>query len=116
MLAGGVARLDVVPVLPDGAGRELGTAAHLVPADHGLAGRGADRGGVSHEGEEVLVGGRVRLVPADVQVGAGRHCRDLAEHVGDEAGGVGLPDAEVLKPTSMPVYGCGSTPSHASSG
>lgn len=56
-----------------------------------------------NEPEMILVRSRVGLVPADVEIGAGRPRRDLAQHVVEESIRVRLPDAQRAEPTSMPV-------------
>ena len=73
-----------VPELANRAGRQTAAAAHLLPADQRLAMLRGDGGGAFHEGEEVLRGGRERLVAAQVDVWPRGERREFANDVVDE--------------------------------
>ncbi len=76
------------PVLADRGVGELGTGgARLVPGDRRLAEVGDDLARSRHELGEVVGIRAERLVAAEVEVGAGRHRGEFAEHVGDEVVG-----------------------------
>ncbi len=106
MLCGAFLRGGEAPVLADRSGRQLLASAHLVPADERLAVLGGECGGAGDEGEEVLVGRREGLVPAEVDVRARRQLDDLAHDVVEEFVGAVVRDAERAEPDLDSLVGC----------
>ena len=91
----GSTKSQYCPIVPSGSSAER---AELVPADDGLAGGGGDLRRPGDERQVVGVARRARLVASDVQVGAGRHRGQLAEHVLEERVGELGPRVERREP------------------